>query len=93
LSFILEYFVYENRWVSPLLKQSRKEGTLQTVDLYDLPPHLESTNLTDKLEANWFEEIQRNPDNPSLFRATIRTMRWKPLLLGLLLVIKVSLIL
>jgi hypothetical protein len=85
--------MYENRWVSPLLMQSRKEGTLQTVDLYDLPPHLESATLTDKLEANWFDEIQLHPDNPSLFRATIRTMRWKPLLLGLLLVIKVSLIL
>ncbi|CAF0900141.1 unnamed protein product [Rotaria sordida] len=39
-------------WVSPLLAQSRKEGTLQITDLYNLPPHLESTILTDKLETN-----------------------------------------
>jgi hypothetical protein len=83
--------IYPNRWVSPLLMQRRKEGTLQLTDLYNLPPHLESTTLTDKLETNWFDEIKRNPEKPSLFRATLRTMRWKLLLLGLLLVVKVSL--
>ena len=71
--------------------QNRKEGTLQLTDLYNLPPHVESTTLTDKLEANWFDEIKRNPEKPSLFRATLRTMRWKLLLLGLLLLVKVSL--
>jgi hypothetical protein len=71
--------------------QNRKEGTLQINDLYDLPPHLKSATLTDKLEANWFDEIQRNPKKPSLLRATIRTIRWKLLLFGLLLLIQVSL--
>ncbi len=79
-----------NRWVSPLLQQARKQGTLQMTDLYDLSPHLESTKLTNELEANWFDEIRRNPEKPSFFRATLRTMRWKPLLFGLMLILKVS---
>lgn len=83
--------IHRNRWVTPLLMQNRKEGTLQLIDLYNIPPDVESTPLTDQLEANWFEEIRRNPDKPSLFRATLRTMRWKLLLLGLLLAVKVSL--
>jgi hypothetical protein len=79
-----------NRWVSPLLSQARKQGSLQTTDLYDLPPHLESTTLTNELEANWFDEIRRNPEKPSFLRATLRTTKWKPLLFGLLLIPKVS---
>jgi hypothetical protein len=40
---------------------------------------------------NWFDDIKRYPNKPSLLRATIRTMGWKPLLLGLLLIPLVSL--
>jgi hypothetical protein len=79
-----------NRWVSPLLYQARDQGTLHMSDLYDVPPHLESETLTNELEAKWFEELDRNPEKPSFFRATLRTMRWKPLLLGLMLIPKVS---
>ncbi len=69
---------------------SHKKGTLDLVDLYDVPSHLESTKLTEKLEANWLDEIKRFPENPSLIRATLRTMGWKPLLIGLLLIPLVS---
>ncbi|CAF2965891.1 unnamed protein product [Rotaria sp. Silwood2] len=69
-------------WVSPLLKKSRKQGTLYLDDLYDLPEYLKSSTLTDKLEENWFNEIKRNPQKPSLIRATLRTIGWKPFLLG-----------
>lgn len=74
----------------PLLTQARKQGSLQMTDLCDLPPHLESTTLTNQLEANGFDEIKRNPERPSFLRATIRTMRWKPLLIGLMLIPKVN---
>ena len=55
-------------------------------DLYDVPSHLESTKLTDQMEANWFDEIKRSPQNPSLIRATLKTMGWKTLCIGLLLI-------
>ncbi|CAF1162569.1 unnamed protein product [Adineta ricciae] len=73
-------------WVSELLTLSRKKGTIELDDLYDVPSNLESTKLTDRLEANWFDEIKRCPENPSLIRATIRTMGWNPWLVGLLLI-------
>ena len=79
-----------NRWVSPLLIRARKQGSLQITDLCNLPPHLESTTLTNQLEANWLDEIKRNPERPSFLRATLRTMRWKPLFLGLMLIPKVN---
>lgn len=82
-----------NRWVSPLLKQARQQGTLHITDLYDLPPRLESTTLTNELETNWFDEIRRNPERPSFLRATLRIIGWKPLLLGIMLIPKVSIIL
>jgi hypothetical protein len=72
--------------LSNLLTKSRKQGTLHLHDLYDPPAFLESIPWTDKLEANWFDEIKRNPHNPSLIRATARTMGWKLLLVGLLLI-------
>lgn len=70
--------------------EARRQGSLQINDLYELPPHLESSTLTDELETQWNEEIQRNPDQPSFLRATIRTMKWRPLLFGLLLIPKVK---
>ncbi|CAF0985467.1 unnamed protein product [Rotaria sordida] len=73
-----------HHWVSPLLKKSRKQGTLYLNDLYDLPDHLKSSTLTNKLETNWFNEVKRNPQKPSLIRATLRTLGWKPFLLGFL---------
>ena len=73
-----------------MLTQARKQGSLQITDLCDLPPHLESTMLTNQLEANWLDEVKRNPERPSFLRATLRTMKWKPLLLGLMLIPKVS---
>ncbi|CAF4098406.1 unnamed protein product [Adineta steineri] len=74
-----------HHWVSPLLKKSRKNGVLHLNDLYDLPPHLYSTELTDKLEKNWFDEVKRCPNNPSLIRVTLRTVGWKPFAQSILL--------
>lgn len=70
--------------------EARRQGSLQISDLYELPPHLESSTLIDELETYWNEEIQRDPDKPSFLRATIRTMRWRPLFFGLLLIPKVN---
>jgi len=77
-------------WLSSLITKSRKQGTLHLNDLYDLPTYLESTSLTHKLEANWLDEIKRCPQNPSLIRATLRTMGWKIIFIGLLLIPLVS---
>ncbi len=77
-------------WLSSLIIKSRKQGTLHLNDLYDLPAYLESTSLTDKLETNWFDEIKRCPKNPSLIRATLRTMGWDLIIYGLLLIPLVS---
>ena len=65
-----------------MLKKSRQEGTLHLDDLYELPAHVEPTKLTDELESNWFNEVKRHPNNPSLIRATLRTLGWKPFLNG-----------
>ncbi len=81
---------FSNSWLSSLIKKSHKQGTIHLNDLYELPKYLESTTLTNKLEANWFDEIKRHPDNPSLVRATLRTIGWKPFLLGFLLLFTVS---
>ncbi|CAF1404953.1 unnamed protein product [Rotaria sordida] len=74
------------QWVFPLVSKCRKQGTLDVNDLYEPLPDCETAALTDKLEANWFAEIKRNPNNPSLIRATLCTMRWKPFLIGLILI-------
>ncbi|CAF1547050.1 unnamed protein product [Rotaria magnacalcarata] len=73
-------------WVSPLISKCRKQGTLDISDLYEPTPDCESATMTHKLETQWFAEMRRNPDNPSLIRATICTMRWEPLLIGLILI-------
>ena len=61
--------------------EARRQGSLQISDLYELPPHLESSTLTDELETQWNEELQRNPDRPSFLRATIRTVSYTHLTL------------
>ena len=66
------------------MKKSHQQGALHLNDLYDLPPFLESTELTDKLETNWLNEVKHHPQNPSLIRATLRTLGWTPFLNGLL---------
>ena len=75
-----------NSWISTLLKKSYKQGTLNLSDLYDLLPALESTRLTERLEANWIDETKQTKHTPSLVRATVKTMGWRPFLIGLLLV-------
>jgi len=72
------------------LRKSHKNGALHLNDLYNLPPDLQSTELTEKLEANWLDEVKRCPSNPSLIRATLRTLGWKPFLYGLLELLYVS---
>ncbi|CAF4697955.1 unnamed protein product [Rotaria socialis] len=76
-------------WLSELLSKSYQQQTLHLSDLYDLLPHMESTKLTDQMEANWLDELNRykqKQKQPSLLRATLRTVGWKPLLVGLLLI-------
>ncbi|CAF3686894.1 unnamed protein product [Rotaria socialis] len=76
-------------WLSELLSKSHQQQTLHLSDLYDLLPHMESTKLTDQMEANWLDELNRykqKQKQPSLLRATLRTVGWKPLLVGLLLI-------
>ncbi|CAF1451360.1 unnamed protein product [Adineta steineri] len=73
-------------WISILLRKCHKQGTLHSTDLYDLLSHLEATKLTERLEANWFDELKQTKRKPSLIRATIRAMGWKPFLTGLLLI-------
>ena len=75
-------FVVILSWISTLLKKSRKQGVLHPHDLYELPPYLQSSELTDKLENNWFDEVNKHPTNPSLLRATIRTLGWKQFFAG-----------
>lgn len=65
-----------------LLDQSHKQKTLSLIDLYDLLPEYESMKLTEKLENNWLEDTRKHANAPSLFRATIRTMKWRPFLIG-----------
>ena len=81
---ILDCFIYS--WLSVLIKKSQKQGTLNMDDLYGLPSCLESVTLTDKLEENWLKEKHRHPHDPSLLRATIRTVGWKLLFYGFLLI-------
>ncbi|CAM2724338.1 unnamed protein product [Rotaria socialis] len=69
-------------WISKLLDESHQQKTLNLVDLYDLLPEYESINLTEKLENHWFDDMRHHPDNPNLFRATVRTMGWQPFLIG-----------
>ena len=77
-------------WLSALINKSHRQGTLNLPDLYQLPEDLNSTLATNRLEVNWFEEIKHSPENPSLIRATLRTIGWKPFLLGFLLFVDVG---
>lgn len=77
-------------WLSPLIDKSHKQGTLHLDDLYGVPDYLESAKLIDRLEGNWLDEKRRYPQNPSLLRATLRTMDWNFMLNGLLLIPIVS---
>ena len=73
-------------WIYPLLRISHKQQSLHHLDLYDLLPRYQSVELTDKLENNWFDQLKCCPQKPSLLRVTIRTMGWKPILFGVLLI-------
>ncbi|CAF3410899.1 unnamed protein product [Rotaria socialis] len=77
---------FVHSWISLLLKKSYKQGTLHLHDLYDLLPALESTNLTEKLEVNWLNEVKHSNGKPNLIRATFKSIGWGPLLIGLLLI-------
>ncbi|UJR11087.1 hypothetical protein I4U23_015269 [Adineta vaga] len=73
-------------WLSPLLKQGRRQGTLTQDDLYELPDELNSLNLTEELEANWLDEVKDPTKIPSLLRATFRSIRRKVFLISLLMI-------
>lgn len=75
-----------HRWVKEILTRSHEKETIDMTDVYDIPSHFESTKLTDQIEANWFDELKHSPQNPSLIRATCKTMRWKIFRIGLLLI-------
>ena len=82
-----------HRWVNSLVLKCRRQDTLDVSDLYEVLPEHRSATLTDLLEKNWFAEIKQNPNKPSLIRATLCTMRWKPFLIGLLLIPLVKILL
>ncbi|CAF1094580.1 unnamed protein product [Didymodactylos carnosus] len=72
-------------WLGTLLKKSKKQP-LEVFDLYDLLPTLDSVQLTDTLERNWFDEVRKAKEQkrqPSLLRATVKLMGFRPLLIGL----------
>lgn len=73
-------------WISQLLKKCHKQGTLHLNDLYDLLPHLDSQQLTDKLEKHWLDEVNQTKRQPSLIRATYKAIGWGPVLAGLFLI-------
>lgn len=73
-------------WISNLLNKSHREQTLHLNDLFELMPEYESTKLVDQLESNWFDEVKQSNHQPSLIRAMIKTLGWRPLLVGLLLI-------
>jgi hypothetical protein len=73
-------------WISSLLNKSHKKHALQLTDLYDVLPELESTKLTERLEANWLNEIKQTKREPNLAYATLKTIGWRPLFIGLLLI-------
>lgn len=73
-------------WVADLFDRCAKQGTLYLEDLYDLLPNYQAENLTEQLENNWFEELKQFGKNSNLFRATIRTIRWKALIIGSILI-------
>ena len=79
-------------WILQLLNKCHKQGTLHLIDLYDLLPDYKSIKLTEQLENNWYDEIKQYPEKSSLFRATLRTIRWKLLLIGSLLIPMVSML-
>lgn len=73
-----------------MLDLSHQQGTLYLQNLYEILPQYRSEILTDKLEKNWLEEVEYHPQRASLIRATIRTVGWKPFLIGLYLLLSVS---
>jgi len=63
---------------------------LHVSDLFDVPAFLDSNVWTDKLENNWFDELKRHPTNPSLIRATLRTIGWRLIFVAFLTIPTVS---
>ena len=74
--------ISSSSWIGHLFSKSHQQGTLHLNDLYDLPIDYQSSQLTNKLEEAWFDEKKTRQDNASLFRATCRTVRYKPFLIG-----------
>lgn len=77
-------------WVVKLIDRCHERGTLLLDDLYDLLPEFESKTLTDRFEANWLAEVQRSPNQPSLWRSTASTIGYRMIVLILLLLARVN---
>jgi hypothetical protein len=89
--FLFNLYNYSlSSWISHLFNKCHKQGKLDLIDLYDLLPDYQAAELSKKLEDNWLDEIKQHSDQASLFHATLRTMRWKPLLIGSVLIPFVS---
>ena len=73
-------------WISPFIRKSHKQEAIHLTDLFDLLPEYESTKLTEHLESNWLAECKQTNRQPSLVRATLRTIGWRPLMIGLMLI-------
>ncbi|CAF3529522.1 unnamed protein product [Rotaria sp. Silwood2] len=93
-------FLYANKWsrlfhnwIEKLINISHKQGTIYLHNVYDILSKHESNKLSEKLENYWFDELKRYPNKPSLFRATVYTVGWTPLIIGLLFIpIKLAII-
>jgi hypothetical protein len=79
-------FPFASSWISHLVTRSRNQKSLDPHDLYELLPEYQSDRLAQELEDNWFDDRKRYPNDPSLLRATARTMGWRPIVIGLLLI-------
>jgi hypothetical protein len=73
-------------WISPLIQKTHKQDAIHLKDLYDLLPQYESKELCERLESNWLNELKHTNRQPSLVRATLKTMGWRPFLVGLMLI-------
>ncbi|CAF1671793.1 unnamed protein product, partial [Adineta ricciae] len=68
-------------WIDVLFKKRRAKGTIELNDLSKIPSNLHSSNLIDKLEINWSNQL-------SLLEITRKTIQWKMIFLGICLLIK-----
>lgn len=76
-------------WVVPFMARGYK-SSVEESDLFDIPTRHKAKVVTDRLEGAWREERAKNPEQPSLLRAYIRT--FAPSWLFILFILTVQLV-